>query len=72
MTERANGRRCTICDSLNHLRAVCPKRTGAPVRVNNTTAMLTDQHWRPPDDELADKQVTANRVVIDERPVNIL
>ena len=64
----ANGRRCTICDSPNHLRAVCPKRTGAPVRVNNTTAMPTDQHSRPPDDEQADKQVTVNRVVIDELP----
>ena len=65
-----NGRRCTICDSPNHLRAVCPKRTGAPVRVNNTTAIPTDQHSRPPDDEQADTQVTVNRVVIDELPAS--
>ena len=39
----ANGRRCTICDSPNHLRTVCPKRADAPVRVNNTTARPTDQ-----------------------------
>ena len=61
--KNANGRRCTICNSPNHLRAVCPKRTGAP------TARPTDQHSRPPDDEQADTQVTVNRVVIDELPV---